>query len=230
MKVDVLTLFPAMFGGVFCESILRIARERGRLDVRFWNIREMTADRHRTVDDRPYGGGPGMVMKPGPVFECVDAVLAARGRAARKILLTPQGRRFTQATARELSREEHLLLVCGHYEGFDERIRAGLGAEELSLGDFVLSGGEIAAMAVVDAVVRLVPGVLGDDRSVEEESFSDGEMLEYPQYTRPADYMGMKVPDVLLSGNHEKIRAWRVEMARCRTFARRPKERCDEET
>lgn len=230
MKVDVLTLFPSMFGGVFSESILRIAREKGRLDLRVWNIREEATDRHRTVDDRPYGGGPGMVMKPEPVLECVERVLARRGRDARKILLTPQGRRFTQETARELVREEHLLLVCGHYEGFDERIRIGLGAEELSLGDFVLSGGETAAMVVIDAVVRLVPGVLGDARSAEEESFSDGDTLEYPQYTRPAEYKGMKVPDVLMSGNHAEIDAWRREMARSRTVARRRKERSDEET
>ena len=230
MKVDVLTLFPGVFGGVFSESILRIAREKGRLDLRVWNIREYTTDRHRSVDDRPYGGGPGMVMKPGPVFDCVEHVRKERGEAGRTILLSPQGPRFVQATARALSLEEHLLLVCGHYEGFDERIRTGLGAEELSIGDFVLSGGETAAMVVVDAIARLLPGVLGDDRSAEDESFSDGETLEYPQYTRPAEYRGMAVPEVLTSGNHEKIRVWREKMAQSRTEARREKERFDEAT
>jgi tRNA (guanine37-N1)-methyltransferase len=229
MKVDVLTLFPGMFGGVFSESILRIARQKGRLDLRVWNIREYTTDRHRSVDDRPYGGGPGMVMKPEPVFEAVEHVRETRGEG-RTILLTPQGPRFVQATARELAREEHLILVCGHYEGFDERIRRGLGAEKLSVGDFVLSGGEVAALLVTDAVARLLPDVLGHELSAVDESFSDGETIEYPQYTRPPEYRGMKVPEVLLSGNHEKIRAWREEQAESRTRQRRLKERSDEAT
>jgi tRNA (guanine37-N1)-methyltransferase len=232
MKVDVLTLFPGMFGGVFAESILRIAREKRILDVRVWNIRDFTSDRHRTVDDRPYGGGPGMVMKVEPVLECDSHVLATRveegGEDAKVILLTPQGERFNQAKAREYSEEPHLVLICGHYEGFDERIRLALEPEELSIGDYVLSGGEAAAMVVIDAVTRLIPGVLGSNESVREESFSHGDQLEYPQYTRPAEYRGMDVPDVLRSGNHAKIRAWREEKSRERTESRRHKERSDE--
>jgi len=228
MKVDVLTLFPGMFGGVFHESILRIAREKHLLDVRVWNIRDFTADRHRSVDDRPYGGGPGMVMKVEPVFECVSHVLATRGKDARVVLLTPQGRRFDQTVARELSEVPHLVLICGHYEGFDERIRTGLEPDELSIGDFVLSGGEAAATVVIDAVTRLIPGVLGSNESVREESFSHGDQLEYPQYTRPAEYGGMEVPDVLRSGNHAKIRLWREQKSRERTESRRQKERSDE--
>jgi tRNA (guanine37-N1)-methyltransferase len=230
MKIDVLTLFPGMFDGVLEESILRIAREKGLLDVRLWDIREFTHDRHRSADDRPYGGGPGMVMKVEPVTECVEHVLAERGEDAMRILLTPQGRRLAQGLVRKLAVEEHLLLVCGHYEGFDERIRLGLRPTEISVGDFVLSGGEVAAMVVIDAVARLIPGVLGSEESVEEESFSSGGLLEYPQYTRPPEYRGMRVPEVLLSGHHENIRAWREEMARRRTRARREEERSDEET
>jgi tRNA (guanine37-N1)-methyltransferase len=228
MKVDVLTLFPGMFGGVFSESILRIAREKDLLDLRIWNIRDFTEDRHRSADDKPYGGGPGMVLKVEPVTECVEHVLSVRGEEARVVLLTPQGRRFAQPVAREYSKESHLVLICGHYEGFDERIRLGLRPEELSIGDYVLSGGEAAALVVVDAVVRLIPGVLGSADSVREESFSDGDGLEYPQYTRPAEYRGMVVPDVLRSGNHREIAKWREEMARERTRSRRKKERFDE--
>jgi tRNA (guanine37-N1)-methyltransferase len=229
MKVDVLTLFPGMFGGAFSESILRIGREKGLLDLRVWNVREFTTDRHRSVDDKPYGGGPGMVMKVEPVTECVEHVLEVRGEGARVILLTPQGRRLTQGVAAELSSEDHLLLICGHYEGFDERIRLGLRPDELSVGDFVLSGGETAAMVVIDAVTRLIPGVLGSSESVREESFSRGDELEYPQYTRPPEYRGMTVPEVLRSGDHEKIRTWREEQSMARTRARRKKERSDEE-
>ena len=228
MKVDVLTLFPGMFGGVFAESILRIAREKRLLDVRVWNIRDFTSDRHRTVDDKPYGGGPGMVMKVEPVLECVSHVLATRGEEARVLLLTPQGRRFDQVKARELSQASHIVLICGHYEGFDERIRLALEPEELSIGDYVLSGGEAAATVVIDAVTRLIPGVLGSFESVREESFSDGEQLEYPHYTRPAEFRGMEVPDVLRSGDHKKIRAWREEKSREKTQSRRQEERFDE--
>ena len=230
MKIDVLTLFPGTLDGVLSESILRIAREKGLLDVRLWDIREYTHDRHRSADDRPYGGGPGMVMKVEPVTECVEHVLATRGEDALKILLTPQGRRFTQEVARELAGEEHLLLVCGHYEGFDERIRLGLEPAEISVGDFVLSGGEIAAMVVIDAVTRLIPGVLGSSESLFEESFGPGGLLEYPQYTRPPEYRGMQVPEVLLSGHHLRIRAWREEMAKRRTLSRRQEDRSDEAT
>ncbi|MHC4472963.1 MAG: tRNA (guanosine(37)-N1)-methyltransferase TrmD [Planctomycetota bacterium] len=230
MKIDVLTLFPGMFGGVLSESILRIAGDKGLLDVRLWDIRDFTRDRHRTVDDRPYGGGPGMVMKVEPVTECVEHVRAERGEEALVVLLTPQGRRFTQEVAQELATEEHVLLVCGHYEGFDERIRMALEPVEISVGDFVLSGGEIPAMVIIDAVARLIPGVLGSAESLDEESVGSEGLLEYPQYTRPAEYRGMKVPEVLLSGHHEKIRAWREEMARERTRSRRREERTDEET
>jgi tRNA (guanine37-N1)-methyltransferase len=181
------------------------------------------------VDDKPYGGGPGMVMRPEPVFAAVEHVLSVRGREATKILLTPQGRTFDQSVARELAGRGHLLLICGRYEGFDERIRIGLRPEEISVGDYVLSGGEPAAMVVVDAVARLVPGVLGSEDSLREESFSEGDLVEYPQYTRPAEFRGMEVPEVLISGHHERIRAWREETARRRTAARRRKERSDEE-
>ena len=229
MKIDVLTLFPGICEGALEESILGIAREKGLLDVRLWDIREFTTDRHRSADDKPYGGGPGMVMKVEPVLACVEHVLEERGRDAHVVLLSPQGRTFRQETARELSRKEHLVLICGRYEGFDERIRIGLGADEISIGDYVLSGGELPAMVIVDTVARLLPGVLGCEESLDEESFADGDVLEYPQYTRPPEYRGMKVPEVLLSGHHERIREWRAEMSRQRTLARRLKERSDEE-
>ena len=229
MKIDVLTLFPEMFGGVLSESILRIAQEKELLDVEVWDIRDFTSDRHRTADDRPYGGGPGMVMKVEPVFACLEHVLAMRGTEAHRVLMTPQGRTFRQDVAREFAAKEHLLLLCGHYEGFDERIRIGLTPDEVSVGDYVLSGGELAAMVVIDAVTRLLPGVLGSTESLDEESFTEGDLLEYPQYTRPAEFRGMKVPEILLSGHHENIRAWRAEMAVRRTQERRRKERSDEE-
>jgi tRNA (guanine37-N1)-methyltransferase len=219
VKVDVLTLFPAILKGALEESILGIAREKGALDVVLWNPRDFTSDRHRTVDDRPYGGGPGMVMKPEPLVLCAEKAREERG-PGRVIVLTPAGRRFTQEVAREYAREEHLVLLCGRYEGFDQRVVDVLGAEELSVGDFVLSGGEVAALTVVEAVARLLPGVLGDEESTTEESFEEG-LLEYPHYTRPADYRGLRVPEVLLSGDHERIRAWRRERAEERTRARR---------
>ena len=230
MKIDVLTLFPGMFHGVLSESILRIAQEKELLDVRMWDIREFTTDRHRSVDDKPYGGGPGMVMRVEPIFACVEHVREERGREADLILLTPQGRRFCQEMGRELAEREHLMLLCGHYEGIDERVRIGLSPTEVSVGDFVLSGGEIAAMVLIDAVARLVPGVLGSEESLEEESFARSGFLEYPQFTRPAEYKGMKVPEVLLSGHHENIRVWRDEMARKRWLVRRQEERSDEAT
>ncbi|MBI4615683.1 MAG: tRNA (guanosine(37)-N1)-methyltransferase TrmD [Planctomycetes bacterium] len=221
MRIDVLTLFPRMFEGVFAESILKRAQERGLVSVRLVDIRDYSEDRHRTVDDRPYGGGPGMVLKPEPVFKAVESIPAAPGEVVRRILLTPQGKRFDQAYARDLAAADHLVLVCGHYEGFDERIREGLSLEEVSIGDFVLTGGEIPAMLVVDAVVRLVSGVLGDAESAEFESFSRGQ-LDHPHYTRPPEFRGMRVPDILLSGNHEEIRRWREEQSATRTLARRP--------
>ena len=219
MKVDVLTLFPSILQAALDESILRIAREKGALDVVLWNPRDFTADRHRTVDDRPYGGGPGMVMKPEPLVLCAEKAREERGRG-RTVVLTPAGRRFTQEVAREFAREEHLVLLCGRYEGIDQRVVEELGAEELSVGDFVLSGGEVAALAVVEAVARLLPGVLGDAASTEEESFAEG-LLEYPHYTRPAEFRGRAVPGELLSGDHARIAAWRRERALERTRARR---------
>jgi tRNA (guanine37-N1)-methyltransferase len=219
VKVDVLTLFPAILKGALEESILGIAREKGALDVALWNPRDFTFDRHRTVDDRPYGGGPGMVMKAEPLVLCAEKVREERG-PGRVIALTPAGRRFTQEVAKEYAREEHLVLLCGRYEGFDQRVVDVLGAEELSVGDYVLSGGEVAALAVVDAVARLLPGVLGDEESTTEESFEEG-LLEYPHYTRPAEYRGLRVPEVLLSGDHERVRAWRRERAEERTRTRR---------
>jgi tRNA (guanine37-N1)-methyltransferase len=218
MKVDVLTLFPAMFAGPLDESIVKRARQAGLLDLTIHDLREYTHDRHRTVDDRPFGGGPGMVLKPEPIFEAVEALQNGRTRV---VLMTPQGRRFEQSIARELAEIEHLLLVCGSYEGFDERVRSNLAHDEISLGDFVLTNGALPAMTVIDAVTRLLPGVLGDDESATEESFSDGR-LEYPQYTRPAEFRGMKVPDVLMSGNHAEIKNWRRLQALERTRKRRP--------
>ena len=219
MKVDVLTLFPATLRAALDESILRIAREKGALDVALFNPRDLTTDRHRTVDDRPYGGGPGMVMKPEPLVLCAEKAREERG-AGRVIVLAPAGRPFTQEVAKEFAREDHLVLLCGRYEGIDQRVVEVLGAEELSVGDFVLSGGEIAALAVIEAVARLLPGVLGDEASTEEESFEEG-LLEYPHYTRPVEFRGLRVPEALLSGDHARIRAWRREQAEARTRARR---------
>ena len=221
MRFDILTLFPGVFRGFLDESIMRLAREKGILEVHLWDIRDYTTDKHRKVDDRPYGGGPGMVMMPQPVFAAVEAADAAAKPPARKFLLTPQGRTFDQPFARQLAAEPRVMLICGRYEGFDERIRIGLGAEELSIGDYVLAGGEVAAMVVMEAVVRLLPGALGDPESAALESFEGG-VLDYPQYTRPPVFRGMAVPEVLLSGDHAKIRAWRLEQARRRTMARRP--------
>ena len=218
MKIDVLTLFPAMFAGPLDESIIKRARESGRLDLTTHNLRDYAHDRHRTVDDRPFGGGPGMLLKPEPLFEAVEGLAREHTRV---ILLSPAGRKFSQAIARELAGFEHLLLVSGHYEGFDERVREQLADDELSIGDYVLTNGALPAMVIIDAVTRLLPGVLGDDESADEESFSQG-LLEYPQFTRPAEFRGLKVPEVLLSGNHAAIAKWRAEQARLRTKERRP--------
>jgi tRNA (guanine37-N1)-methyltransferase len=218
MKIDVLTLFPAMFAGPLDESIVRRARDTGRLILQLHNLRDYTHDRHRTVDDRPFGGGPGMLLKPEPIFEAVEAL---RRPDTRVVLLSPAGRPFTQAVARQLAQQEHLLLVCGSYEGVDERVRQFLVDDELSIGDYVLTNGALPAMVIIDAVTRLLPGVLGDDQSAREESFSQG-WLEYPQYTRPAEFRGMKAPEVLLSGHHAEIAKWRAEQARRRTARRRP--------
>ncbi len=218
MKIDVLTLFPAMFAGPLDESIIKRAREAGRLDLAIHNLRNYAHDRHKTVDDRPFGGGPGMLLKPEPIFEAVES-LAREG--TRVVLLSPSGRPFSQAIARELAGIGHLLMVSGHYEGFDERVRAQLADDELSIGDYVLTNGALPVMVIIDAVTRLLPGVLGDEDSAQDESFSQG-LLEYPQYTRPAEFRGMKVPEILLSGNHAEIARWRAEQARFRTQARRP--------
>ena len=218
MKIDVLTLFPGMFPGPLDESIIKRACESSRLQLGVHDLRDYTHDRHRTVDDRPFGGGPGMLMKPEPLFEAVEAL---RGEKTRVILTSPAGRPFRQQIARELAAEEHLLLVCGSYEGFDERVRQGLADDEISIGDYVLTNGALPAMVIIDAVTRLLPGVLGDDESSQDESFSDC-LLEYPQYTRPAEFRGMNVPEVLLSGDHAAIEKWRREQATVQTRQRRP--------
>jgi tRNA (guanine37-N1)-methyltransferase len=218
MKIDVLTLFPAMFAGPLDESIVNRARETGLLELKIHQLRDWTHDRHKTVDDRPFGGGPGMLLKPEPLFEAIESL---RREKTRVILLSPSGRKFDQSIARELAQQEELILVCGSYEGFDERVREALADDELSIGDYVLTNGALPAMVVIDAVTRLLPGVLGDDESSHDESFSHG-LLEYPQYTRPAEFRGMKVPDVLLSGNHAEIGKWRREQAKARTEKQRP--------
>ena len=221
MRVDVLTLFPEMCAAVFGTSIIKRAQEKGLVEIVLTNMRDYATDAHRSVDDKPFGGGPGMVMMCPPVFDAVAGVKKSAGGVDEIILLTPQGGRLDQHLVGELAQKERLILIAGHYEGFDERIRSNLATREISIGDYVLSGGELAAMVLVDAITRLVPGVLGDERSREEESFSKG-LLEYPQYTRPADYRGMKVPEVLLSGHHGKIKEWREEQAKERTRRRRP--------
>ncbi|MEI6781955.1 MAG: tRNA (guanosine(37)-N1)-methyltransferase TrmD [Verrucomicrobiota bacterium] len=218
MKIDVLTLFPAMFAGPLDESIIKRARESGRLDLALHNLRDYAHDRHKTVDDRPFGGGPGMLLKPEPIFEAVESLA---GEGTRVILLSPAGRTFNQAIARELAGLEHLLMVSGHYEGFDERVREQLADDELSIGDYVLTNGALPVMVIIDAVTRLLPGVLGDEDSARDDSFSHG-LLEYPQFTRPAEFRGVKVPEVLLSGNHAEIARWRAEQAQLRTKERRP--------
>lgn len=218
MKIDVLTLFPGMFAGPLDESIVQRARKKGLVDLRVHNLRDWTHDRHRTVDDRPFGGGPGMVLKCEPIFEAVESL---RGEGTRVVLMCPTGRRFEQAMARELSAAGHLLVLCPSYEGVDERIRTSLVDVEVSVGDFVLTSGNLPAMMVIDAVVRLLPGVLGDEESAVDESFSHG-LLEYPHYTRPAEFRGMRVPEVLLSGNHAEIERWRRGQGLERTRQRRP--------
>jgi tRNA (guanine37-N1)-methyltransferase len=218
VKIDVLTLFPAMFAGPLDESIVKRAREAKLLELKIHNLRDWTHDRHKTVDDKPFGGGPGMLLKVEPLFEAIESLQREKTKV---ILLSPSGRKFSQEIARKLSQEEHLLLVCGSYEGFDERVREALADDELSIGDYVLTNGALPAMVVIDAVARLLPGVLGDDESSHDESFSAG-LLEYPQYTRPAEFRGMKVPEVLLSGNHAEIEKWRREQAKLRTEKQRP--------
>ncbi len=218
MKIDIITLFPGMFRGPLEESILGRAVERGLLDIKVHNLRDFATGRHKVVDDYTFGGGPGMVMKPEPIFAAVESL---RREGSRVVLMSPQGRVFRQAIAEELSRQEQLVLLCGHYEGVDERVRQHLVDDELSIGDYVLTGGELAAMVVCDAVARLIPGVLGAEESAREESFTKG-LLEYPHYTRPATFRGWEVPEVLLSGDHTRVARWRREQSLLRTLRRRP--------
>lgn len=213
MRFDVLTLFPEMFSGYLSESLLKMARQRGLVEVHTWNIRDWATGKHNSVDDRPFGGGPGMVLMPGPVVDSVVAVRAMAEPAGELIMLTPAGERLTQRVVEQLVKEPRLLLLCGRYEGFDERIRLALKPREISVGDFVCNGGEVPAMVVIDAVIRLIPGVLGDETSAADESHSRDGRLEYPQYTRPREFRGMTVPDVLLSGDHGAIARWRDEQS-----------------
>ncbi|MDN4616584.1 tRNA (guanosine(37)-N1)-methyltransferase TrmD [Paenibacillus sp. PsM32] len=222
MKIDVLTLFPEMFTGVFGSSILGKAAAKGIVELNAINFRTYSKSKHGTVDDTPYGGGGGMVLKPEPIFDAVeDLAPASTSTSPRIILMCPQGEPFTQYKAEELAQEEHLIFICGHYEGYDERIREHLVTDEISIGDYVLTGGEIPAMAAVDSIVRLLPGVLGNANSAVTDSFSTG-LLEYPHYTRPVEYRGMKVPDILLSGHHANVEKWRREQSLLRTLERRP--------
>ena len=222
MRFDVLSLFPEMFPGYLGQSLLKLAIERGLVEVRLHNIRDWAEGRHKVVDDRPFGGGPGMILKVEPVVECVDAVRAAETDAGHLVMLTPQGRRLTQSIVEELAGHKRLVLLCGRYEGFDDRVRQILQPDELSIGDFVLGGGEVAAMVVIDAVIRLVPGVLGDEQSAADDSFSgDKRLLEFAQFTRPREFRSLTVPDVLLSGNHEQIARWRREQSLKKTTERR---------
>jgi tRNA (guanine37-N1)-methyltransferase len=222
MHFDILTLFPRMFETPFEESILHRAIEQGLVSVAIHNIRDFATDKHRVTDDTPYGGGGGMVMKPEPIFRAVESILGGHAAPATSvILLSPQGRPFTQAVAQELRAHARLVLICGRYEGVDERVRLGLANDEISIGDYVLTGGEIPAMVVVDAVTRLVPGVLGDPSAATKDSHADG-LLEHPQYTRPAVFRGHAVPEVLVSGNHAAVDHWRRRQALLRTYERRP--------
>lgn len=222
MQIDILTLFPEMFSGVFGQSILQKAAEKSAVNYNVVNFREFADNKHSTVDDYPYGGGAGMVLKPQPIFDAVASLREkANNKNPRVILLCPQGERYEQRKAEELAKEDHLIFICGHYEGYDERIREHVVTDEISIGDYVLTGGELGAMVVVDSVVRLLPEVLGNQESHMKDSFSTG-LLEHPHYTRPADFRGMKVPDVLLSGNHKFIEEWRNKEALRRTLLRRP--------
>jgi tRNA (guanine37-N1)-methyltransferase len=222
MRLDVLTLFPEMFPGYLGQSVLSAAIERGLVDIRLHNLRDWAEGRHKVVDDRPYGGGPGMVLKVEPVVSCVEAV-QAEAEPGRLVMLTPQGRKLTQPVVEELAAHPRLLLLCGRYEGFDDRVRQILQPDEVSIGDFVLGGGELAAMVIIDSVVRLVPGVLGHEESNKQDSFSgENRWLEYGQFTRPRVYRGLEVPEILLSGNHEEIAQWRLEQSRAKTRERRP--------
>ena len=217
MRFDVLTLFPDLFQGYFTQSLLKLAIQRGLVEINLWNIRDWAKGKHKNIDDRPFGGGPGMVIMPEPVFDAVESVQAKTPQPGQIVMLTPGGQRLTQDLVRELATHKRLLLLCGRYEGFDERIRIGLKPREISIGDFVCNGGEVPAMVVIDTVIRYVPGVLGDEESVTEESHSEPGRLEYPQYTRPRVFRDMEVPEILLSGNHEAIARWRQEQSELRS-------------
>lgn len=223
MRFDILTLFPEIFPGYLGQSLLKLAIENGLVDVRLHNLRDWAKGKHKQVDDRPYGGGPGMVLMVEPVVAAVEAVRAAdEQNPGRLVMLTPQGRRLTQPIVEVLSQERRLLLLCGRYEGFDDRVRQILEPDEISIGDFILGGGEVAAMVMIDAVIRLIPGVLGDEDSNKQDSFStENRLLEGPQFTRPREYRGLKVPEVLLSGNHEEIARWKRQESLKRTQERR---------
>jgi tRNA (guanine37-N1)-methyltransferase len=223
MRFHIVTIFPEFFAGPFDHGVVARAKTSGLLDIRVHDLRNWTYDRHKTVDDRPFGGGEGMLLKPQPLFEAVEAILPERTPSKRVVLLSAQGRRFDQSVAREYAAVDEVLLICGRYEGVDERVAEHLADDELSVGDFVLSGGELAAAIVVDAVSRLMPGVLGNEDSSRNESFSEGDgFLDCPQYTRPAEFRGWKVPDVLLGGNHEEIKRWRRAASREKTQRLRP--------
>jgi tRNA (guanine37-N1)-methyltransferase len=211
VRFDVLTLFPEIFSGYLTQSLLKLAIDRGLVQIHLWNIRDWATGKHKSVDDRPFGGGPGMVIMPEPVYAAVEAVRGAAEPAGELIMLTPAGERLTQAVVRDLAKQSRLLLLCGRYEGFDERIRIGLKPREISIGDVVCNGGEVPAMVLIDTVIRIVPGVLGDEQSAVDESHSETGRLEYPQYTRPREFRGMTVPEVLLSGDHGAIARWRRE-------------------
>jgi tRNA (guanine37-N1)-methyltransferase len=219
MRIDIITIFPDMFKPVVNESILKIAQKKKKADIRVHDLRDYTTDKHKKVDDRPFGGGPGMVMTPQPIF---DAVKKIKGRRKTKVLMTcPTGKKLTQKLAKKLSKQKNLVIICGHYEGIDDRVRTKLVDESISIGDYVLTGGELASMVIVDSVVRLLPGVLGKEESLLDESFEEG-LLEYPQYTRPANFRGIKVPNVLLSGNHADVKKWRKEKSLSLTKKNRP--------
>jgi tRNA (guanine37-N1)-methyltransferase len=221
VKFDVVTIFPRMIVAGLAEGVVSRGIERGLIDIAVHDLRDYTHDRHRTVDDVPYGGGPGMVMKPEPLVRAVNEIRAARGTPDAVVLLTPQGRPFRQSEAVRMSGMGHVALLCGRYEGIDERVRELVATEEMSIGDYVLSGGELPALVVIDAISRLIPGVVGSEQSVAQESFADG-VLDYPHYTRPAEFGGLKVPDVLLSGHHAEVARWRRKTALARTLMRRP--------
>jgi tRNA (guanine37-N1)-methyltransferase len=213
MRFDILTIFPEIFESYLNQSLLKRAIQRGLVDVRLWNFRNWASDKHKSVDDKPFGGGPGMLICCQPVFECAEAVQADAPQPGQLLMLTPQGRRLDQQFVRKLAGYDRLLLLCGRYEGFDERIREGLQPLEVSAGDLVTNGGEVPAMLVIDTVIRLIPGVLGDESSSKYESFSESGLLEYPQYTRPREFREMKVPEILLGGNHQEIERWRKEQS-----------------